>query len=989
MIRFSLMVRRSRIHALVLLVLTVACDSPERVRIAEGRLADASYGRFAPGAKPSAADAALATQLLDDPARAVDDAARGRALLILKRSLAAVSALSIAAAESTDPSVANDLAVAYLAVAPTDGGLKVNMMALDSAARALRLARADPPAPLFNVGVAASRVGLGPAALQAFDRFEAVEKDARWRAEVRSRREELARAAVSARAVSAGDLQSAREAFFAKTLQEFGRALLGNSADGETEIRRVAEQANGLTGGHDTFATDCVSALRNALEGRPEPRRQIANALVAQGDGLQFYSSAEYERADAAFAAAAPVLERVQPCGLISLVNLGMTRRQARDYRVGRQLADRVIESAHARAYASVEARALWLRGLVQQDQSDVEAAIADYRRAIDLYDAGHEADNAASVTRVCSDAFRNAGNLESGWLLLEPRLRRVYSLATPLRRHLFLLNAALYASDDGMPDAAIVLQSAAVEEAKTRGVAGSLVGAYLGRAAFYQQVGDAAHAVADLDEAEKWMPGAAKDSASSAAFYRARMRIVRASLLTEAPSVGRQLLSDDLIQYFLRLAPEEAPRVFLQRGRLAELQGRDAIATQDFTNGLAEFERQWLKLSDRERRGTFMNASWELFGHAISMSLLSDPPGSAAFALAESSRARGLGGALSSGHELRDVQRAVAPGDVVLYFSSLSNELLCWRITRDTATLRRVALSRRSLADAVDRFTARIQAARDVSDIASDAQGLFSTVIGDALRDQGDGRVFVSADGPLHRLPFAALRNPATGRFVIEDHPLEMLARAADLFGVDAAKPSTGDTALIVGGNTAIGGEISVISAKYRASQPLTGAAATPQAMLARLSQSTVVHVASHAEANPAFPWSSHLLLSPDAVHPRGWLTAAEIADSAATRLRLVVLAACETAAGSSMKGEGLIGLVRAFLRPGVSVVGSLWKVDDASTARLMPFLHDSYLQEGSAAVALRHAQLALLHSSDPTDRLPQNWAAFEVFGRRAQADR
>jgi CHAT domain-containing protein len=95
-----------------------------------------------------------------------------------------------------------------------------------------------------------------------------------------------------------------------------------------------------------------------------------------------------------------------------------------------------------------------------------------------------------------------------------------------------------------------------------------------------------------------------------------------------------------------------------------------------------------------------------------------------------------------------------------------------------------------------------------------------------------------------------------------------------------------------------------------------------------------------------------------------------------------LVVLSACRTALGKDVKGEGLIGLTRAFFYAGAAgVVSSLWKVDDRATAELMKRFYRKLLKEKlPPAAALREAQLSMWH--DPAWQAPYYWAGFIFQG-------
>jgi CHAT domain-containing protein len=99
-----------------------------------------------------------------------------------------------------------------------------------------------------------------------------------------------------------------------------------------------------------------------------------------------------------------------------------------------------------------------------------------------------------------------------------------------------------------------------------------------------------------------------------------------------------------------------------------------------------------------------------------------------------------------------------------------------------------------------------------------------------------------------------------------------------------------------------------------------------------------------------------------------------------------LAVLSACQTARGQVGSGEGLIGMSWALFIAGTSTtVASQWKVDSASTARMMIDFHRNLQSEqgpvrSSAAEALRKAAIKLM--ADPKYRHPFFWSGFVVVG-------
>lgn len=94
---------------------------------------------------------------------------------------------------------------------------------------------------------------------------------------------------------------------------------------------------------------------------------------------------------------------------------------------------------------------------------------------------------------------------------------------------------------------------------------------------------------------------------------------------------------------------------------------------------------------------------------------------------------------------------------------------------------------------------------------------------------------------------------------------------------------------------------------------------------------------------------------------------------------IELLVLSACETAAGDQRAALGLAGVsVQAGAR---STLASLWSLDDESTATFIGKFYDQLIQQKTTkAKALQQAQIALL--DHPDFRHPAHWSAFVLVG-------
>src|SRR5438874_3262882 len=101
-------------------------------------------------------------------------------------------------------------------------------------------------------------------------------------------------------------------------------------------------------------------------------------------------------------------------------------------------------------------------------------------------------------------------------------------------------------------------------------------------------------------------------------------------------------------------------------------------------------------------------------------------------------------------------------------------------------------------------------------------------------------------------------------------------------------------------------------------------------------------------------------------------------------THAELVVLSACETGLGDKVRGEGLVGLTRAFQVAGArSIVASQWTVADESTAWLMVRFHQLLRRGWDKDEALRKAMAELARNPNhPEWSHPFYWAPFVLVG-------
>jgi CHAT domain-containing protein len=248
--------------------------------------------------------------------------------------------------------------------------------------------------------------------------------------------------------------------------------------------------------------------------------------------------------------------------------------------------------------------------------------------------------------------------------------------------------------------------------------------------------------------------------------------------------------------------------------------------------------------------------------------------------------------------------------------------------------------------------------------------------------------------------VPFAALLDRDSGRFLLEDHPIVVapslntlvalrrdrsagLGRAPSVLAI--ADPSF-DRDLFDRLDRLPGTEreAAVIASLFPGARLLAGTQVTRDAVLSALGEHEIVHVGAHAVANSRSPFLSSLLLAPDPERAdSGVLYARDLLDIPFSATRLVVLAACRSAGAAEPGSEGIAGLVWPFLARGVpEIIATLRPIDDQSSAEILIAFYRHLAATGEPLEALRQAQLEALAASGRSPSTALTWAAFQLYG-------
>ena len=366
----------------------------------------------------------------------------------------------------------------------------------------------------------------------------------------------------------------------------------------------------------------------------------------------------------------------------------------------------------------------------------------------------------------------------------------------------------------------------------------------------------------------------------------------------------------------------------------------------------------------------------------------------------------------------LKEVKTSLRADELMLEFVISEPASYCIAVTRTVARLIRLpnrSAIQRGVAPLLKAIAAGGEAQRDARTVGSlvlDPISLIAT----------KRRLIISADGPLHGVPFDLLVD-RSGKRLLDSHVVSYISSGSVLtvlrrrhptvraqrmaLAVSASPtneelgqanrstpsplgavnrsiydlnggtlpplPSANDEAKSVG--AILGGHGTTV---------LVGNAATELAVKdLPIDQYRVLHFAVHGIVSSKFPARSALVLRPAGAED-GLFQAREIL-AVHLHADLVTLSACDTGSGGLFGEEGVSSLVRPFIAAGAkAVVANLWSADDTFSLTIMKEFYRQLASGVDEGEALRRAKLNMIRRFGPRV-VPKLWAGLLIYGDSA----
>jgi CHAT domain-containing protein/tetratricopeptide (TPR) repeat protein len=911
--------------------------------------------------------------------------------------------------ESRDPAQLSNLSARYLIRADREGEPGHLVRALEMSTRATSL---DPylPEALFNRALALDRLALRYETERAWGTYLRADSDSAW-AEIAETRRDVYRKPLEAEVwrsmvsqlrilVDKGDVsavreivkrfpQPTRELALEEVLGRWGDQFLSGDLPGARRSYRLAfalgAALRNVSGDRSVEAV--ALAVMRAQEAPTEPwAAGLARGHRAFREGMAAFRRLSTDESGRWFAEAVKETRRSG-----SSIELWAAAGRARvkaydgDHTDAMKDFESILAEAQRQSLKSLAGWCEWGLGWIESRLGDFTQATGRFLSAEEVYRETREEENLAAIATYLGENLASLGQREEAWRHRRTALVALRDRPTSLRRHVALMDASWSAMEQGLAFAGLTFQDEALLAAKEEGDQVRLAETNWARSRILVELGQPEEALQALQRASGYTslapPGSSRRKLEADLAWAQGDTLRRLDSSAALAHLTASLRAYEELKVPLNFAHASYSRaqLFLDLERYSE-------AEEDLGRSLGILEELATHLGEDDLEVSYSESIQDIYDDLIlnRWTWKADPLA----ALTALERARSLGSAPGEGWVR--IQESLGPDAAVIEYGLLADRLLIWIISAGGIQSVQHRVDRSKLEGLVETFRAEVLRGN-----RPDQLELLSSTLHDLLIPPLVGRKYKLCfipDKVLNQIPFAALYNPRTRRFLVQDHAIALAPSLAYLLP-DGKPPAAPSSALLVADPTidhslfpslsnlqGARAELKQVRSLFQSATFLQGDEATKAQLLDKLDSVDVFIFSGHAFSHASRPSLSHLAVAPSMeTGDPGVLLARDLAGRSFAKLRLVVLSACTSVGPRSARSSGITGMARPFLQAGVrSVIGSLWAIEDRSTQDLMRSFYKDVKAGLGPVEALRNTQLHALRDSESAWRDMSSWGAF-----------
>ena len=351
----------------------------------------------------------------------------------------------------------------------------------------------------------------------------------------------------------------------------------------------------------------------------------------------------------------------------------------------------------------------------------------------------------------------------------------------------------------------------------------------------------------------------------------------------------------------------------------------------------------------------------------------------------------------------LSEAQQLLSNKEALINYFYGDEAIYAILITNDTNLFVRIPQTENLVDDILEFRNLISDSKSDLNEVTQFAKSLHRQLIKPIISsDRVLKKLVIIPDGPLNYIPFGVLIDESSDSYLIkktsisyvnsatllnqinDDHieNSKLLAFAPTFEGNSEVEVERSGLFPLPHNKSEVNNIIQSFEGKTYVDQQ-----ATLRHFKEELNDYGLLHLATHAVFDDAFPEYSYLAFTQSGDKMNNNLLFTADLYNLNTKANLITLSACETTIGPLQKGEGFLGLSRAFFYGGAqSISSTLWKINDAASSEIMGQFYKELSLANSKDEALRKAKLHFLENNAENARVhPYYWAGYIISGNTA----